>query len=285
MPNDLDHIAELVAARIRAGLGCGPVPATGSAARSCVGDDCRDLRNLADAGAVRFAPPRHEAEQIAADLAAQIDHTLLKPDATRDELARLCEEAKRFAFASVCVNSSNVAYCAKALAGTRVMVCAVVGFPLGAMAPGAKAFESREAVVAGASEIDMVINIGAMKDGEYALVLEDIVGVVNGARPAKVKVILETSKLNDQQKVAACTLAKLAGAHFVKTSTGFGGGGATVADIELMRKVVGQGMGVKASGGVRSQDDALRMIAAGADRIGASSSVAIVLGESGGQGY
>jgi len=207
-----------------------------------------------------------------------IDHTLLKPDVTPDDLKKLCEEARRYEFATVCVNSSNVSRCKALLGSSPVKVCAVVGFPLGAMAPGAKAYEAREAVRAGASEIDMVINIGALRAGDYATVAEDIGKVVNAARPARVKVILETGMLSDEEKVAGCTLSKLAGAHFVKTSTGFGKGGATVADIALMRRVVGGALGVKASGGIRNQQDAEQMIQAGANRIGASASVTIVTG-------
>lgn len=215
---------------------------------------------------------------VDSQLAKMIDHTLLKPEASQQELEKLCAEAVQFGFASVCVNSSNVAACYSLLKNTPIMVCAVVGFPLGAMSVHAKAFETREAVKAGADEIDMVINIGALKDGNYSLVLDDIRQVVTAARPAKVKVILETSKLTNEQKVAGCTLSKIACAHFVKTSTGFGGGGATVEDIELMRRVVGSEMGVKASGGVRTAEDAYAMIAAGANRLGASAGVTIVQG-------
>lgn len=255
---DLDRIADIVASRIRAQLGGGGATAA-SAPRSA-------------------APARAGGGAIDHQLAKMIDHTLLKPEVTRDELRKLCDEARQYNFASVCVNSSNVATCVELLRGADVMVCAVVGFPLGAMAPHAKAFETREAVRAGASEIDMVINIGALREADYALVVDDIRKVVTAARPAKVKVILETSKLTDEQKVAGCTLSKLAGAHFVKTSTGFGGGGATPDDIALMRRVVGPEIGVKASGGVRSAEDAAAVIAAGANRIGASASVTIVTG-------
>ncbi|MCC6747628.1 MAG: deoxyribose-phosphate aldolase [Deltaproteobacteria bacterium] len=229
-------------------------------------------------GLVRVGAKPGITGPVSSDLASMIDHTLLKPDATDDEFKKLCEEARRYSFATVCVNSAHVPRCKALLAGSPVKVCAVVGFPLGAMSPGAKAYEAREAVRAGASEIDMVINLGALKDGNYTLVLEDVSKVVQASRPAKVKVILETGLLDDEQKVAGCTLSKLAGAHFVKTSTGFGKGGATEPDIALMRKVVGSGMGVKASGGVRSLEDAQKMVAAGANRIGASASVAIVTG-------
>lgn len=209
-------------------------------------------------------------------LAAMIDHTLLKPEATRDELEKLCREAMQYGFATVCVNSANVGFCARMLKGSQVKAIAVVGFPLGATSTSAKAFEAREAVREGAQEIDMVINIGALKSRDLKLVFDDIQKVVEASRPHKVKVILETSKLDDQEKIIACALSKAAGAHFVKTSTGFGGGGATVDDLKLMRAVVGDDMEVKASGGIRTREDAETMRAAGADRIGASASVAIV---------
>jgi deoxyribose-phosphate aldolase len=224
-------------------------------------------------------------DRVSEDIAAIIDHTLLRPDATVEDLRKLCDEARRYGFASVCVNSGNVARCRSALSGSPVMVCAVVGFPLGAMASGSKAFEAREAVRNGAAEIDMVVNIGSLKAGDYAAVLEDIGRVVSAARPAKVKVILETGMLADEEKVAGCILSKLAGAHFVKTSTGFGKGGATAEDIALMRRVVGGEMGVKASGGIRSADDARRMMEAGANRIGASASVSIVTGKTSKSSY
>jgi deoxyribose-phosphate aldolase len=229
-------------------------------------------------GAVRFS----SAPGIGAlrsDLAAMIDHTLLRPDATKDDIRKLCEEAVRYGFYSVCVNPAHVATATRVLAGSPVKVVAVVGFPLGATSPSAKAFEAREAIRAGAREIDMVVNIGALKGREYALVLEDIRGVVEASRPHPVKVILETGALSDEEKVVGCALAKAAGAAFVKTSTGFGPGGATTHDVALMRRVVGAEMGVKASGGVRTVEDAEKMVAAGADRIGASASVAIVTGQ------
>ena len=221
------------------------------------------------------------------DIAAMIDHTLLKADATRDEVVALCAEAKQHRFASVCVNTTWVGLCKSLLAGTDVMVCCVVGFPLGAMTPTAKAYEARDAVRQGAREIDMVINLGALKSKDYETVFEDICRVVKAAAPAGVKVILETSTLDHDQKVIGCTLSKLAGAAFVKTSTGFAKGGATVEDVALMRAIVGTEIGVKASGGVRTAEDALRMAQAGANRIGASASVAIVTGKTEGdkKGY
>ena len=214
-------------------------------------------------------------------MAGMIDHTLLKADATAADVKKLCDEARKYCFASVCVNSTNVAKAAAYLEGSGVMVCAVVGFPLGAMTPTAKAFEAREAVRCGAHEIDMVINIGALKSRDYETVFEDICRVVKSSAPAGVKVILETSALDTEQKIIGCTLSKLAGAGFVKTSTGFGKGGATVEDIQLMRSIVGGELGVKASGGVRTVEDAIKMAQAGANRIGASASVAIVTGATG----
>ncbi|MFO0724644.1 MAG: deoxyribose-phosphate aldolase [Myxococcota bacterium] len=205
-----------------------------------------------------------------------IDHTLLKPEATREELRQVAEEARKYGFATVCVNSANVRFVASILEGSSTKAIAVVGFPTGAATTSAKAFETREAIRSGAGEIDMVLNIGALKSKDYAFVENDIRGVVEAAGRIPVKVILETSKLTRDEKVIACALSKAAGAAFVKTSTGFGGGGATAEDVELMRSVVGDDVGVKASGGVRTIDDVEKMIAAGADRIGASSSVAIV---------
>jgi len=225
------------------------------------------------------AAPQSPAVALPPDkLVKLIDHTLLKADATAADVKKLCEEARKYCFASVCVNSTNVAKARALLDGSGVMVCAVVGFPLGAMTPTAKAFEAKEAVRAGADEIDMVINIGALKSRDYALVEDDIRKVVQAAKPARVKVILETGALNQEEKIIGITLSKIAGAHFVKTSTGFGPGGATVEDIALMRRLVGPDTGVKASGGVRTKEDAEKMRAAGANRIGASASVAIVTG-------
>ncbi|GIO16136.1 deoxyribose-phosphate aldolase [Cohnella xylanilytica] len=215
-------------------------------------------------------------------LAGYIDHTLLKPESARDAIEKLCEEAKTYRFATVCVNPYWVGLAAKLLAGSGVGVTTVVGFPLGATTTKAKAAETEDAIANGATEIDMVVNVGALKSGMFDEVEKDIAGVVaaSGGR-AVVKVILETGLLTDEEKVKGCELSKSAGADFVKTSTGFGPGGATAEDIALMRRTVGPGMGVKASGGVRDADACRAMIAAGATRIGASSGVAIV---SGGQG-
>jgi len=226
-------------------------------------------------GAARIAP---ETIRTSSDIAPYIDHTLLRPDATHEDIRKLAEEALKYGFATVCVNSANVGTAARVLSGSKTVPIAVVGFPLGAALPSAKAFEAREAIRCGAKEIDMVINIGALKAKEYALVLKDIAMVVGAAKPEPVKVILETAQLTREEKIAGCVLAKAAGAAFVKTSTGFGGGGATVEDVALMRGVVGKDVGVKASGGIRSAEDALQMIRAGANRIGASASVAIVSG-------
>lgn len=211
-------------------------------------------------------------------LAGRIDHTLLKPDATLTAIETLCQEALEHKFASVCVNTRWVPTAAERLAGSAVMVCTVVGFPLGAMTRLAKAEEARITVAEGADEVDMVLDIGGLLSGDLAAVYDDILGVVAAARPAPVKVILETSMLDDDHKAIACLIAARTGAAYVKTSTGFGGGGATAHDIGLMRAMVGEALGVKASGAVRTREDARAMLKAGADRIGASSSVAIVSG-------
>ena len=212
-------------------------------------------------------------------LAHFIDHTQLKPDAPREAIEQLCAEAREHNFWSVCVNASNVRLASTLLRGARTQVCAVVGFPLGASTPSSKAFEAREAARYGASEIDMVLNIGALRSLDYHLVSQDIAAVVEAVPGKIVKVILETSLLDEREKIIACALAKGAGAHFVKTSTGFNGGGATLDDVRLMREVVGQDMGVKASGGIRDAKKALAMLEAGANRLGCSSSVAIVGGK------
>jgi deoxyribose-phosphate aldolase len=299
MANDVDRLVELITARVQERLGSPPRPAARLPvlpARergdchddAAPGEDCAScgacvvrrpwsVRAMEGAGAMRVGASAGVGA-VPADLGKLIDHTLLKPEATRAEVVALCEEARQHRFASVCVNTTWVPLCKALLGGTDVMVCAVVGFPLGAMAPTAKAYEARDAVRQGAREIDMVINLGALKSGDYETVFEDICRVVKAAAPAGVKVILETSALGHDEKVIACALAKLAGAAFVKTSTGFGKGGATVEDVALMRAIVGGDVGVKASGGVRTAEDALRMAQAGANRIGASASVAIVTG-------
>ncbi|MBN2148999.1 MAG: deoxyribose-phosphate aldolase [Anaerolineales bacterium] len=232
-----------------------------------------------DAGAERLSSTLGVIPQDAR-LASTIDHTLLKPDATPDQIAQLCFEARRYNFASVCVNPAWVKLCAQLLEGSSVKVCTVIGFPLGATASEVKTFETSNAIDQGATEIDMVINIGALKARELELVAQDIRSVVAVAHARKVlvKVILETALLTDEEKTIACLLSKEAGADFVKTSTGFAGGGATTHDVTLMRRAVGPEMGVKASGGIRTYEDAENMIKAGATRIGASAGVKIIQG-------
>ncbi|HRV97187.1 MAG TPA: deoxyribose-phosphate aldolase [Aminobacteriaceae bacterium] len=212
------------------------------------------------------------------EIAKYIDHTLLKPEASEEAVRKLCAEARDFGFASVCVNGGFTELVARELKGSDVKTCVVIGFPLGAGTSAAKAFEAADAVSRGAEEIDMVISVGRLRSGETASVREDIRAVVQAAEGALVKVIIETCLLTDEQKELACRLAEEAGAHFVKTSTGFSTGGATAEDVALMRRVVGDRLGVKASGGIRTREDAERMIAAGASRIGASASVAICAG-------
>lgn len=244
--------------------------------------DRNDIKNIVQSSAGRIsADVGLEQEVFDNKLARMIDHTLLKPDATQKEIEKLCEEAKHYGFASVCINPSNVKLCVKLLHNTDVKVCTVIGFPLGATSSVVKTFEAEQAIKDGAREVDMVINIGMLKSGEYEYVKEDILSVVRVAHSFGVltKVIIETGLLTDKEKVKACKLAKHAGADFVKTSTGFVKGGATVSDIALMRKTVGAKLGIKASGGVRSQKEALTLIASGANRIGASASVKIVIGE------
>jgi deoxyribose-phosphate aldolase len=237
-------------------------------------------KKAGDAPAAKAAPAGVDRE-----LAALIDHTLLKPEATEAEVRKLCQEARDYHFCSVCVNTSWVSRCRDLLRGSGVKVCCVVGFPLGAMESRSKAYETREAIANGADEIDMVVNIGALKSRDLVLVEKDIRAVVQAARNKVTKVILETGLLTDDEKVIACQIAKKANATFVKTSTGFAkGSAATAEDIALMRRTVGPRMGVKASGGVRSLADARKMIEAGATRIGTSSGVAIVTGGEG-KGY
>jgi deoxyribose-phosphate aldolase len=212
-----------------------------------------------------------------ATLAGWIDHTILKPDASSSQIRKLCDEARQYHFATVCINPVYVPLAAELLQGTRVGICSVVGFPLGATFPEVKASETRQAIASGATEIDTVINIGALKSADFSLAYQDIQAVVAAAAGnAHVKVILEMCYLDLREKIIACLISKQAGADFVKTSTGFGAGGATVEDVALMRRLVGVDMGVKAAGGIRTFDDAKRMIAAGANRLGASAGVAIL---------
>jgi deoxyribose-phosphate aldolase len=239
---------------------------------------CQDkVQEVVDAGASRLTSTLGNVNMGAA-LAKLIDHTLLKADASQDQIAQLCYEASKYGFAAVCVNPSYVKLCSQLLRGTPVHVCTVVGFPLGATSPEVKAYEAQQAIDDGASEIDMVINIGALKSKDYAMVERDIASVARTchAGGALLKVIIEAALLSDEEKVAACQLSKVAGADYVKTSTGFGPGGATTHDVELMRQVVGPGMGIKAAGGIKTYEDAQAMVAAGATRIGASAGVKIL---------
>ena len=292
MADDVNAVVDEVVSRVKRRLDaldagkndpCTTAPSrTPVAAEECA-DSCNTCPNHDSCGtllAVKTGAARISPDKVktSGDIAQYIDHTLLKPEATREEVLKLCDEARRHNFATVCLNSINIATAARALAGSRTVPIAVVGFPLGASLPTAKAFETREAIRCGAKEIDMVVNIGALRSKDYALVLKDIEMVVQAAGRIPVKVILETSQLSLEEKIVGCALSKAAGAAFVKTSTGFAGGGATVDDVMLMRKVVGDDVGVKASGGIRSTDDAMKMIAAGANRIGASASVAIITG-------
>jgi deoxyribose-phosphate aldolase len=219
-----------------------------------------------------------EQEMDAVEIAALIDHTLLKPEATRKDIESLCREAREFGFATVCVNPTWVAPAAAELAGSCVRVCAVAGFPLGAVSSDSKGYEARRTISDGANEIDMVINIGALKSGEIELVERDIEAVTGVCRECDVvsKVIIEAALLTDEEKVTACTLAKAAGADYVKTSTGFSSGGATVADVRLMRRTVGPEMGLKAAGGIRTLEALKAMVVAGATRIGTSAGVRII---------
>jgi len=250
---------------------------------ACVGDcaahSSEKVRSVIAAGAARVSYVGNGAD-VPTDLAGFIDHTLLKPEATATEIDRMCDEAMEYRFASVCVNPAWARRVAERLRGSDVITCCVVGFPLGATMPEVKAIEARRAIRDGAREIDMVGNIGALKSGEYDIVERDIAGVADACREvgAVCKVIIEAALLEDREKVIVSQIAKRAKAHFVKTSTGFGPGGATVYDVALMREAVGPDMGVKASGGIRSAEDAKQMIAAGATRIGASAGIEIVTG-------
>lgn len=278
----LDQLIELVTREVLAlyplgeGQACSLCQST-SCDGQCVQSNPNGVRQFVSAGADRLTS-RLGVKNVAADLAAMIDHTLLKPQATEDQFRQLCAEAMEFGFATVCVNPAWVPLCASLLAGSPVKVCTVIGFPLGATLTDVKVFESRQCVALGARELDMVINIGALKSRQYGVVEDDIAAVVDAAHPlgASVKVIIEAAYLGDEEKVEACALAKAAHADYVKTSTGFGPGGATVEDVALMRRVVGPEMGVKAAGGVKTAEEAKAMIAAGATRIGASAGIKIV---------
>jgi deoxyribose-phosphate aldolase len=275
-PQDLQRLVEIiteevVAAQREVGV------ASPCACHSVRGDCCPDrLRTVVDAGATRLG--LHATAGATGAVSGMIDHTLLKPDATRSEIEKLCREAAEFHFATVCINPVWVALSAARLRGTGVGVCSVVGFPLGATTADVKNFETRRAIFDGATEIDMVINVGALRSGDLRAVERDIEAVTEPCRQCGItsKVIIEAALLSDEEKITACTLSKAAGADFVKTSTGFGPGGATAADVALMRRVVGAEMGVKAAGGVRDLEGLKAMVAAGASRVGASAGVKIV---------
>jgi len=274
-PVDLERLIQIIVEEMAA-AGGGRAPVRCSC-HSVLYECCPSrVAPVVEAGATRLG--LHAVGGGAGSVAAMIDHTLLKPDATKSEIETLCREAREFGFASVCVNSTWVATCARLVRGSPVAVCSVVGFPLGATTADTKQYETRRAIFDGAREIDMVINVGALKSGDLHLVESDIRAVTSACRESNVlsKVIIETALLTDDEKVTACTLAKAAAADFVKTSTGFGPGGATAEDVALMRRVVGDDMGIKASGGVRTLEGVKAMVAAGATRIGASAGVRIV---------
>jgi deoxyribose-phosphate aldolase len=270
--------AEVIAATRQAPAGSGGRCACHSTQIDCCPDR---LRGVIDAGATRIG--LHASGGAVAGVAGLIDHTLLKPDATRKDIEKLCSEAAEHHFATVCVNPTWVALCSKLLAGSTVGVCTVVGFPLGATTPDVKHYETRRSIFDGAREVDMVINVGALKSGDLRAVERDIEAVTGPCRDCGVvsKVIIEAALLTDEEKITACTLSKAAGADFVKTSTGFGPGGATASDVALMRRIVGDDMGVKAAGGVRDLEGLKAMVEAGASRVGASAGVKIVQQSSG----
>lgn len=274
-PLDLQRLIQIIVEEIAASESA-PSPSRCSC-HALLYECCPDrLRGVLDAGATRLG--LHATGGAPGGVASMIDHTLLKPDATRKDIEGLCREAAEYTFASVCVNPTWVALCASLLQGSAVKVCSVVGFPLGATTPDTKHYETRRAIFDGAREIDMVINIGALKSGDLRVVERDIEAVTVPCREAAAlsKVIIEAALLTDDEKITACTLAKAAGADYVKTSTGFGPGGATAADVALMRRIVGDEMGVKAAGGVRDLESLKAMVAAGATRVGASAGVRIV---------
>jgi deoxyribose-phosphate aldolase len=277
-PTDLQRLVEIITEEVLAAQQARPGGSSGPCAcHSVLYECCPDrLKGVLEAGATRIG--LHATGGPAGGVSTMIDHTLLKPDATRAEIEKLCREAAEFHFATVCVNPAWVKTAASLLRGTGVGVCSVVGFPLGATTADVKNYETRRAIFDGATEIDMVINIGALKSGDLRVVERDIEAVVGPCHEcgAISKVIIEAALLTDEEKITASTLAKAAGADFVKTSTGFASGGATVADVALMRRVVGAEMGVKAAGGVRDLEGLKAMVAAGASRVGASAGVKIV---------
>jgi deoxyribose-phosphate aldolase len=274
-PQDVQRLIQIIVEELAAAQ-ASPAPAR-CACHSLMFECCPDrLAGVLEAGATRLG--LHASGGAAGSVAAMIDHTLLKPDASQRDIEQLCREAADYRFATVCVNPTWVAFCGRLLRGSGVAVTSVVGFPLGATTPDVKQYETRRAIFDGAREIDMVINIGALKSGDLHLVERDIEAVTSPCREAGAtsKVIIEAALLTDEEKITACTLAKAAGAEYVKTSTGFASGGATAADVALMRRVVGDQMGVKAAGGVRDLEGLKAMVAAGATRIGASAGVRIV---------
>jgi deoxyribose-phosphate aldolase len=276
-PQDLQRLIDIITEEVLSAQGSSRAGSSRCACHSVILDCCPDrLRGVLDAGATRLGV--HATGGAGGSVSSMIDHTLLKPDATRADIEKLCREAAEFHFATVCVNPTWVATAARLLRGSGVGVCSVVGFPLGATTADVKNFETRRAIFDGATEIDMVINIGALKSGDLRTVERDIEAVVDPCRQCGVtsKVIIEAALLTDEEKITACTLSKAAGADFVKTSTGFASGGATAADVALMRRVVGADMGVKAAGGVRDLEGLKAMVAAGATRVGASAGVKIV---------
>jgi deoxyribose-phosphate aldolase len=273
-PLDLERLIQIVIEEVTAAAAQAPARC---GCHSVLYECCpHRIAPVVEAGATRLG--LHAAGGGAGDVAGMIDHTLLKPDATKQEIEALCREASEFGFASVCVNPTWVSLCARLLRGGAPVVCSVVGFPLGATTADVKQYETRRAIFDGAREIDMVINVGALKSGDLQVVERDIQAVTSACRDggALSKVIIEAALLSDGEKVVACTLAKAAAADYVKTSTGFGPGGATAADVALMRRAVGEEMGVKAAGGVRNLEGVKAMMAAGATRIGASAGVGIV---------
>lgn len=272
--SDIRQVIEIILQELAA---AGAVAPARCACHGFAFDCCpHQVSGVVAAGASRLG--LHAAGGGAGEVAGLIDHTLLKPEATAEDIEKLCREAAEFHFATVCINPTWVAFAHKLLKGTGVGVCSVVGFPLGATTPDVKQYETRRVIFDGACEVDMVINVGALKSGDVRLVEQDIEAVTRPCRDTGVvsKVIIEAALLSDEEKVIATTLTKAAGADFVKTSTGFGPGGATVADVALMRKTVGDEMGVKAAGGVRDLDQMRAMVAAGASRVGASAGVRIV---------
>jgi deoxyribose-phosphate aldolase len=274
---DLQRLVEIITEEVVSAQAPRSGPASRCACHSAAIDCCPDrLRGVIDAGASRLG--MHATAGATGGVSTMIDHTLLKPDASKADIEKLCREAAEFHFATVCVNPVWVATAASLLRGSGVGVCSVVGFPLGATTADVKNYETRRAIFDGATEIDMVINIGALKSGDLRTVERDIFAVVEPCQQcgALSKVIIEAALLTDEEKITACTLSKAAGADFVKTSTGFASGGATAADVALMRRVVGAEMGVKAAGGVRDLEGLRAMVAAGATRVGASAGVKIV---------